>query len=153
APPPPVVGTPHVVQDLHWGDVLFYFYEGDYLQALTRLDAAEQAHRITHHEVEAQLLKGGLYLSLGEHQEAGKIFQSLLNGNVSPDVRDRAWFYLAKIWYQRAYYAESENALHQIQGVLPSDLEPERHMIEAQVLLLQERYDDAIAALQRWHPP
>src|SRR5512138_3632697 len=92
APPPPVVGTPHAVQDLHWGDVLFYFYEGDYLQALTRLDAAEQQHRLTHHEVEAQLLKGGLYLSLGEHQEAGKIFQALLNGNVSPDVRDRAWF-------------------------------------------------------------
>jgi Tetratricopeptide repeat len=150
--PPPIIGTPQVVQDLRWGDVLFYFYQGDYIQALTRLDAAEQMHLLTHHEVEAQLLKGGLYLSLGEHREAGRIFESLLAGNVAPDVRDRAWFYLGKIWYQRGYYEESEKALHSIQGVLPADIEPERYMIEAQVLLQQGRYDDAIAVLERWQP-
>ena len=31
---------------------------------------------LEHHRIEAELLKGGLYLSLGEHVEAGKIFDA-----------------------------------------------------------------------------
>jgi len=148
----PVVGTPQVVKDLHWGDVLFYFYQGDYLQALTRLGAAQDLNRVSNHAVEAELLKGGLYLSLGQHEEAGRIFKALLNDNVPLDVRNRAWFYLAKVWYQRNYLQDAATALASIHGALPGDLEPERHLLEAQVLMYLDRYDDAIAALERWQP-
>lgn len=147
-----LIGTPQVVKDLHWGDVLFYFYQGDYLQALTRLGASQQLNRIDHYGVEAELLKGGLYLSLGQHEEAGRIFKALLNDNVPLDVRNRAWFYLAKIWYQRDYLQDAANALSSIHGALPGDLEPQRHLLEAQVLMYLDRYDEAIAALQRWQP-
>ncbi|HMN45154.1 MAG TPA: hypothetical protein PKE27_11295 [Povalibacter sp.] len=148
----PLIGTPQVVKDLHWGDVLFYFYQGDYLQSLTRLGASQDFNRIGNHAVEAELLKGGLYLSLGQHEEAGRIFQALLNDNVPLDVRNRAWFYLAKVWYQRNYLAQAEKALSSIHGALPGELEPERHLLHAQVLMYLDRYDDAIAALERWQP-
>lgn len=148
----PLIGTPQVVRDLHWGDALFYFYQGDYLQALTRLGAAQDFARVAHHGVEAELLKGGLYLSLGQHEEAGRIFKALLNDNVPLDVRNRAWFYLAKVWYQRNYLEDSASALSSIRGALPGDLEPERHLLEAQVLMYLNRYDDAIRALERWQP-
>jgi len=148
----PLIGTPQVVQDLHWGDVLFYFYQGDYMQALTRLGASQDFNRLTHHTVEAELLKGGLYLSLGEHEEAGRIFGALLNDNVPLDVRNRAWFYLAKVWYQREYLQQAADALASIKGALPGDLEPERHLLEAQVYMYMDRYDDAIRALERWQP-
>lgn len=148
----PLVGTPQVVKDLHWGDVLFYFYQGDYLQSLTRLGASQEFNRIGNHAVEAELLKGGLYLSLGQHEEAGRIFKSLLNDNVPLDVRNRAWFYLAKVWYQRNYLQDAATALSSIKGALPGELEPERHLLEAQVLMYLDRYDDAIDALERWQP-
>jgi hypothetical protein len=150
--PRPLVGTPQVVRDLHWGDVLFYFYQGDYMQALTRLGASQEFDRLTHHGVEAELLKGGLYLSLGQHEEAGRIFKALLNDNVPLDVRNRAWFYLAKVWYQRNYLEDAATALSSIRGALPGDLEPERHLLEAQVLMYLNRYDEAIRALERWQP-
>ena len=146
------MGTPHIVKDLHWGDVLFHFYQGDYLQSLTRLGAAQDFNRIANHAVEAELLKGGLYLSLGQHEEAGRIFKALLNDNVPLDVRNRAWFYLAKVWYQRNYLEDAATALSSIRGALPDDLEPERHLLEAQVLMYLDRYDDAIRALERWQP-
>jgi hypothetical protein len=148
----PLVGTPQVVKDPHWGDVLFYFYQGDYLQALTRLSASQEFQRMGNHTLEAELLKGGLYLSLGEHEEAGKIFKALLNDNVPLDVRNRAWFYLAKIWYQRNYFDDSLSALASIRGALPGAFEPERHLLEANVLMYMERYDEAIRALERWQP-
>jgi hypothetical protein len=148
----PLIGTPQVVKDLHWGDVLFYFYQGDYMEALTRLGASQDFDRIGNHAVEAELLKGGLYLSLGQHEEAGRIFKALLNDNVPLDVRNRAWFYLAKVWYQRNYLDEAATALGSIHGALPGELEPERHLLEAQVLMYLGRYDEAIAALERWQP-
>jgi hypothetical protein len=148
----PLIGTPQVVKDLHWGDVLFYFYQGDYLQALTRLGAAQHFERLGHHGVEAELLKGGLYLSLGQHEEAGRIFKALLDGNVPLDVRNRAWFYLAKVWYQRNYLEQAAAALESIHGALPGGLEPERHLLHAQVLMYLERYDEAVRVLERWQP-
>src|SRR5690606_41741129 len=48
----PLIGTPQVVKDLHWGDVLFYFYQGEYLSALTRLSAGQDFDRLTNHSVE-----------------------------------------------------------------------------------------------------
>lgn len=147
-----LVGTPHVVKDLHWGDVLFYFYQGEYLPALTRLGAGQEFDRLSNHALEAELLKGGLYLSLGQHEQAGRIFKALLNENVPLDVRNRAWFYLAKVWYQRNYLEQSAAALASIHGALPGDLEPERHLLEAQVLMYLNRYDEAIRALERWQP-
>jgi hypothetical protein len=146
------IGTPQVVKDLHWGDVLFYFYQGEYLPALTRLGAAQEFNRLSHHEIEAQLLKGGLFLSLGQHEEAGRIFKALLNDNVPLDVRNRAWFYLAKVWYQRDYLEQAATALEAIHGALPGELEPERHLLQAQVLMYLNRYDEAVRALERWQP-
>ena len=145
--------APHEIQDLHYGDVLFYFYQDDYFAAITRLLAARQLGRVAHHRDEAELLLGGLYLSLGEHVEAGRIFQALLATNAPVPVRNRAWYYLAKVWYQRGYLQESERALGQISGAMDGRLDAERYMLLAQVLMLQNRYDDAIAALNGYKGP
>jgi tetratricopeptide (TPR) repeat protein len=142
---------PHDVKDLHYGDILFYFYQDDYFDAITRLLAAQQLERLPHTEGEAELLLGGLYLSLGQHVEAGKIFQALLAGKVSETVRNRAWFYLGKVWYQRGYLEESERALRQVSDKIQPRISAERYMLLAQLMLREGRYDDAIAALQSWH--
>ena len=145
--------APHEVKDLHYGDVLFYFYQDDYFAAITRLLAARQLNRVPNHRDEAELLLGGLYLSLGEHVEAGRIFQELLATNAPTPVRNRAWYYLAKVWYQRGYLQESERALGQISGALDQRLDAERYMLLAQVLMLQGRYDDAITTLNAYKGP
>ena len=145
--------APHEVKDLHYGDVLFYFYQDDYFDSITRLLAAQQLERLPNTEGEAELLLGGLYLSLGEHVEAGKIFEQLLNSNVSEAVRNRAWFFLGKVWYQRGYLQESERALHQVSDKIQPRISAERYMLLAQLMLREQRYDDAIAALSSWHGP
>jgi len=109
--------------------------------------------RLPNTEGEAELLLGGLYLSLGEHVEAGKIFEQLLNSNVSEAVRNRAWFFLGKVWYQRGYLQESERALHQVSDKIQPRISAERYMLLAQLMLREQRYDDAIAALSSWHGP
>jgi hypothetical protein len=144
---------PQDVKDLAYGDVLFYFFQDDYFDSITRLLAARQLDRIPHTQGEAELVLGGLYLSLGEHVEAGKIFEALLNQNTSEAVRNKAWFYLGKVWYQRGYMQESERALRQVSDKIDPRISAERYMLLAQLMMRQERYDDAIAALSNWHGP
>jgi len=120
-----------VVQDLAYGEVLFDFFQDDYFDALTRLLAAEQRNEIPHHEAEAELMLGGLYLSYGEHRLAGEIFERVLAKSVDPALNDRCWFFLAKIWHERGYQPEAEAALGRITGALPQDLEQQRQMLTA----------------------
>jgi len=143
--------APHAVQDLAYGDVLFYFFEDDYFDSITRLLAARQLGRIPHTPEEAELLLGGLYLSLGQHVEAGRIFEALLKQNTSESVRNRAWFYLGKVWYQRGYLEESERALREVSDKIDPRINAERYMLLAQLMMRQGRYDEAITALGSWH--
>jgi thioredoxin-like negative regulator of GroEL len=139
------------VQDLHYGDVLFEFYMGEDLEALTRLEAYEHWHLLPHHEAEAELLAGGLYLQLGMHNEAGRRFESVLTADVPANVKSRAWFYLAKVWYARGYYERCVDSLHRIEGQLAPAEQAERIHLEANALMQLERYDDAVALLANWH--
>ncbi len=99
------------VKDLAYGDVLFYFYQDDYFDSITRLLAARELQRLPNTQGEAELLLGGLYLSLGEHVEAGRIFEGLLDANASERVRNKAWFYLGMGWHPRANLTNPGRAL------------------------------------------
>jgi len=142
-----------VVQDLAYGEVLYEYFQEDYFSALTRLLAAQERGELEHHGAEAELMLGGLYLSYGQHRLAGEIFERVLAQNVDPVLHDRAWYFLAKIWQQRGYLPEAEAALARIQDELPAELEPERQMLHAQVLMEQGRFADALAVLEAWRRP
>jgi tetratricopeptide (TPR) repeat protein len=148
-------GLPAVkVQDLHYGDVLFRFYQQDYFESLVRLAAYRDQGRLTAHARDAELLRGGLYLSLGQHREARDIFERLLADPATPaDVKSRAWFYLGKLLYASGEYEQSDRALRQSAGNLPEELEAERRLLIAQGLLYRKRYDQAIAELSNWQGP
>jgi hypothetical protein len=136
------------VQDLHYGDVLFNLYIGDDFEALTRLEAYTQWHQLTHHADEASLLAGGLYLQLGMHNEAGRRFEALLGPKVPAGVRNKAWFYLARVWYARDYYDKTVESLGKVQGTLPDGLDPERQQLMSNALMRLGRYDEAIRLLE-----
>ena len=141
------------VRDLHYGDVLFYVYQDDDFEAITRLNAYDHWNLLPHHEPEAQLLLGGLYLSLGLHNEAGARFEKLLTPDIPAAVRNRAWFYLAQVWYVRGYLDRAEHAIRQVQGTLPESLDAEKEHLLANILLRQGRYDAAIELLNGWKGP
>jgi hypothetical protein len=137
------------VKDPHYGEVLFYFYQQQYFSAITNLLTAQQFRRIDHHRDEAELLLGGMYLSYGLHIQAGEIFQRLIDAGAPPEIRDRAWFYLAKIRYQRGYLAEAGDAISRIQDALPGELEEERQLLQAQLLMDRQDYRQAAEVLAR----
>jgi tetratricopeptide (TPR) repeat protein len=141
------------VRDLAYGEVLFHYFQDEHFSALTRLLAGLSRDELPSHARDADLLLGALYLSYGQHRIAGQIFDQILEDAVDVEVRDRVWYFLAKVWHQRGYLPESEQALARIQSELPDELEPERIMLHAQVLMELGRFDDALAALEAWRRP
>ena len=139
---------PTGVESPHYGDSLFYFFQGRYFTSVTRLMVSQQFGRMAPHDDEAEILRGGLFLSYGMHREAGEVFARLIERGAKQPVRDRAWFYLAKIRYQRALYAESEEALGRIEKRLPGNLEEDRALLQANVLMARGKYIEAIAVLE-----
>ncbi len=137
----------HPVQDPHYGDTLFQFFQGRYFTAVTNLMVSQHFERVPHHADEAEVLRGGMMLSFGMHREAGEIFASLIEKGAAPPVRDRAWFYLAKIRYQRGLMAEAADALAHIENHLPPALEDERGLLQANVMMARGDYAGAAGVL------
>jgi lipopolysaccharide biosynthesis regulator YciM len=141
------------IRDLHFGDVLFLYFQSDDahdFEALTRVLAYQQWGRMPHYNEDAQLIAGSLYLQQGMHNEAGEIFERLLTNEVSSGVRNRAWLYLAQIWYDRGYLDKAETALRKVNGRMSPDLEAQKELLFANVLMHQGHYDEAIRLLSGW---
>jgi len=141
---------PIVVKDPQYGEVLFHFYQEDYFPAIVRLLAAQQQGQLTEHVDQAELLLGGMYLSYGHHLQAAGIFERLLADNVDQEVRDRTWFFLAKIWKQRGYLDSAQVALANLSEDLPENLRREAQMLMSEIYIDGGQYGRAIALLQDW---
>lgn len=142
--PPPPTG----VQDPHYGDSLFHFYQSRYFTSVTNLMVSQHFKRMPVHADEAEILRGGLFLSYGLHKEAGEVFAQLIERGAKPHVRDRAWYFLAKIRYQRGLMVEADDALGRIGKELPPDLEEDRQLLKASVLMATGRYGEAVELLK-----
>jgi hypothetical protein len=144
--------APKLVRDPHYGDTLFQFFQDHYFTAVTGLMVSQHFERVSRHADEAEVLRGGLLLSYGLHREAGEVFASLLEKGAAPPVRDRAWFYLAKIRYQRGLSAQALEALASIGTHLPPALDEERVLMHANLLMAGQDYAGAAKLLERLAP-
>ena len=132
----------HEIKDPYYGDALFHFFQDHHFTSVTTLMASQHFGRVSHHDEEAEILRGGMLLSYGLTKEAGQIFAKLIE-STTPKVRDRAWFFLAKIRYQRGYLPEAENALAQVEDNLPENLQEERILLQANLLMAHGDYTAA----------
>ncbi len=141
----PVAGS--VVRAPYWGAALFHVYQGQTFSALTTLMASQQIGRITPHDDEAEATRGGLLLAYGLHLEAETVFSALAERGTTASLRDRAWYFLAQIRWQRGLPAEAESALARVAGTLPDELEESRQLLAAQLRLAQGDPAGAAAGL------
>ena len=140
---------PHVVRDLYYGEALFQFYQQNYYSAAVHLLTAREREQLKHHDAEAQLLLGGIYLSYGLHDDAERLFTVLLDAENSPEVYDRAWFYLGKIRYYKGFYKASAAALEHVGEHLDDELREELQTLRANLLMAREQYAEAVQTLDR----
>lgn len=128
-----------------YGEALFDFNQQKFFSSIVQLEKEISLGRLADDAAEAETLLGSLYLSYGLHRHAQTVFESLLETQADEKSRNLAWFYLAKIQYQRSYYELAAEHLEKINSALPAQYEDERMTLMALILL---RLDDNQAAIE-----
>lgn len=146
------------LEDLHFGEALYYAHQGQYLEALERLDAELGQHRdldepqldtLHFHVGEAEFSVGDFELNYRMHHRAGRAIKAVLEGTVDEEVRNEASFRLARIHFQKDQLDEALHALDRIQGRVPEKIKDEVEFLRANVYLASGRPADAANVLQR----
>lgn len=150
---PRVPGAPQPIAAPHYGDTLFHFYQDRSFSAITGLMVSQHFGRISPHDDEAEVLRGGMLLAYGLHDEAEAVFVRLIEHKASPAVQNRAWFYLARLRHQRGLPEQANAALARITAPLVDTkgspaLEEDHQLLRAQLLLDAQDYASASQVLQ-----
>ncbi|MEP5764069.1 MAG: hypothetical protein ABJ308_05730 [Halieaceae bacterium] len=143
-----VASAAESVQALRYGVSLYYLYQGDYFESLTELMVGQELAQLGPHQDNAELLRGGVSLSYGMDREAEQIFQALLSEPREGVDRDRAWFYLAKVAWQRGELDRASAALAQLRQLQQPALVHEANYLRASIALRRGDMQAANAAAQ-----
>lgn len=138
------------IEELDYGVALYDLYQARYYSSAVYLDASLHQQKIRHHKDEAELLLGSMMLYYGMHKEAETVFLRHTKEQQSA-VSDRAWFYMAKLRYQRGLYDASLQALLNIKSELPDELQRERYHLHVMLLMFKEKYFLAADVISNTH--
>ena len=137
-------------KDPHFGEALFYFYQGNYRSSMVHLAAFEKMQHTHIPEEDSDLLLGILQHSYGMNNNAQGSFAKILSNKKHPQrARDVAGLYLAKIYYKQGALAEANNTLSSIGETLPSRFKKEKDILLANVLIDQNQLVEAEKILPR----
>ncbi len=107
---------------LEYGLVHYEFYQKRYFTALVEdAYAVARGNEIAVSD-EGELLKGGMLLSYGMADDAKALFEVLLEKKASPLVRNRAWYFMARFYYNKSDITNAAKSLSFIKGKIPKDL-------------------------------
>ena len=107
------------LDELLYGVVLYDFFKEDYFSALIENEYLLQFDNAEASSPSGQVLKGGMLLSYGMPAPAKKLFDELLSDSVSQNVSNRAWYYLARIFYNKSEIENANKAIRRVSGDIP----------------------------------
>src|SRR5262245_27565778 len=121
-------------RDLYFGEAIYHAYQGQYFDALQRLDTElAQYHGLDEPRLDtlhpyindAEFSVGDFELDYRMHQRAGRAIKAVLEGAVDESVRNEAAFRLARIHFQKGQLDDARSALARIEGRIPDAVKDE----------------------------
>lgn len=136
------------VKDLKYGGILFDYYQQEYFKALVGYEYAKATNELVHNGDEARLLQGGMTLSYGLPDQAQLIFNELLSESVPQETRNKAWFYLGKLYYQKGDINNAATNLGKVKGDIPLQIADEYNYLATLINIKNNHFDAAESALK-----
>ncbi|HET7207555.1 MAG TPA: tetratricopeptide repeat protein [Terriglobales bacterium] len=154
------------LRDLYFGEALYHAYQGQYFDAIQRLDTELAQYRVLdepkldtfhYHVNEAEFSVGDFELDYRMSQRAGRAIKAVLEGAVDEAVRNEAAFRLARIHFQKGQFDDALQDLARIKGTVPEEIKGDLEFLRANVymatgqpgeaakLLAQQKSDERLA--------
>jgi tetratricopeptide (TPR) repeat protein len=144
------------LEDPHFGEALYYAHQGQYFEALERLDTEVGQHvavdepyldSLYTHFAAAEFSLGDFELRYRMHHRAGRAIRAVLEGAVDEAVRNDAAYRLARIHFQKGQMEDAMLALERIAGEIPRAIHDDIEFLRANIYLAQGRNDESLEVL------
>jgi tetratricopeptide (TPR) repeat protein len=148
------------LKDLYFGEALYHAYQGQYFEALQRLDTEltmyhgldEPGLDTLHFYVnDAEFSVGDFELYYRMHHRAGRAIKAVLEGAVDETVRNEAAFRLARIHFQKDQLDDAQSALARIHGEVPAEITDDIEFLRANIDMATGHPGEAVTVLQQVH--
>jgi hypothetical protein len=145
------------LKDLYYGEALYHAFQGDWFDAIARLDTELAQHHgldeperdtLYYHIGQAEFAVGDFELAYRMHQRAGRAIGAVIEGNVEEEVRNEAIYRLASIYFQKNQPLNAQYAIERIEGTVPPAIRNDLEFLRAQILMTNGHYDEAVGILQ-----
>ena len=148
------------LRDLYFGEALYHAYQGQYFEAIQRLDSElAQYHGLDeprldtlhYHVNDAEFSVGDFELNYRMEHQASLAIKAVLEGAVDGAVRNEAAFRLARIHFQKGQLDEAQQALGRIEGPVPEAIRDNVEFLRANIDMSTGRPGEAVKVLKQLH--
>lgn len=150
--------TAKEVKDLYFGEALYRAFQGEWFDAIARLDTEltlfhgldePQLDTLHYHINHAEFAVGDFELAYRMHQRAGRAITAVIEGNVEEDIRNEAIFRLARLYFQKDQPMNALFAIERLDGKVPAAIRDDVEFLRAQILMANGRFTDAAQILEK----
>jgi tetratricopeptide (TPR) repeat protein len=144
------------LKDLYFGEALYHALQGQFFDALQRLDTEVALYHgldqpeldtLHYHINDAEFSVGDFELNYRMHHRAGRAIKAVLEGAVDEAVRNEAAFRLARIHFEKGQLEDALHALARINGAVPEDIKDDIEFLRANVYMAVGRPSEAVKVL------
>ena len=145
------------LRDLYFGEALYHAYQGQFFDALQRLDTEIAMYRgldeprldsLHYHINDAEFSVGDFELDYRMHLRAGRAIKAVLEGAVDEAVRNEAAFRLARIQFQKGEFDDARQSLSRIAGKVPEGIRDDVEFLRANIDMAIGRPGEVVDALR-----
>ena len=145
------------LNDLYFGEALYYARQGQFFEALERLDTEIWQHdqidepeldSLYVHIDDAEFSLGDFELRYRMHHRAGRAIKAVLEGAVDEVIRNDAAYRLARIHFQKQQMEDALLALDRIEGEVPRSIRDDIAFLRANVYLAQGKQLESVDVLK-----
>ncbi len=140
------------LKDPYFGEALYYANQGEFFDAIARLDTElkqyygvdePQLDQLHYHINEAEFSVGDFELSYRMHSRAGRAIKAVIEGNVDPAVRNEAIYRLARIYFQKEQNINALHTIERIEGEIPKRIANDVAFLKAQIYMVNGKFSEA----------
>ncbi|HXE95967.1 MAG TPA: hypothetical protein VN642_06160 [Dongiaceae bacterium] len=144
--------TSKELKDVYFGEAVYHAFQGEWFQAISRLDTELWQHRrvdepaldtLHFHRNQAEFGVGDFELGYRMHQRAGRAMTAVIEGNVEEPVRNDAIYRLARLYFRKDQPENALHALERIRGAVPETIRDDVEFLRGQILMANNRFPEA----------
>ncbi|UCF68061.1 MAG: tetratricopeptide repeat protein, partial [Acidobacteriota bacterium] len=148
------------LKDLYFGEALYFAHQGQFFEALERLDTEVKQYTeidepeldtLYSHIDDAEFSLGDFELRYRMHHRAGRAIRAVLEGAVDERVRNDAAYRLARIHFQKNQLDDALHALARIEGSVPEQIRGDVEFLRANIAMAAGRPSEAVDVLEQLH--